>query len=119
MSEADADLIETLGVGAHGYFAGGAGDEITLRANVESWSRFELLPRVLVDVAHRDMSVQVLGQRWDHPIAVAPMAYQRHAHAEGESGMAAAAAATASTMVLSSQTTTAPAEVAAAGGHGR
>jgi 4-hydroxymandelate oxidase len=119
MSEADADLIETLGVGAHGYFAGGAGDEITLRANAESWSRFELLPRVLVDVAHRDMSVQVLGQRWDHPIAVAPMAYQRHAHAEGESGMAAAAAATASTMVLSSQTTTAPAEVAAAGGHGR
>ena len=119
MDDADADLIGTLGAGAHGYFAGGAGDEITLRANAESWSRYELLPRVLVDVSQRDTSVEVLGQRWDHPIAVAPMAYQRHAHAEGESGMAAAAAATGTTMVLSSQTTTAPAEVSAAARGGR
>jgi len=119
MNEADADLIETLGPGAYGYFAGGAGDEITLRANAESWSQYELLPRVLVDVAQRDSSVEVVGQRWNHPIAIAPMAYQRHAHVEGESAMAAAATATGTTMVLSSQTTTAPAEVAAAGGDGR
>jgi len=115
----DADLIATLGAGAYGYFAGGAGDEITLRANQESWARYELLPHVLVDVSVRDTSVPVLGRRWPHPVAVAPMAYQRHAHADGEYGMARAAAATGSTMVLSSQTTTAPADVADASGAGR
>ena len=46
----DPELIERLGEGAHGYFAGGAGDEITLRDNEASWSRLALLPRVLVDV---------------------------------------------------------------------
>lgn len=114
MDDGESDLIATIGAGAHGYFAGGAGDELTLRANRESWSAIKLLPRVLVDVATRDLSVSVLGQRWAHPIAVAPMAYQRHAHPEGESAMAVAAAATESTFVLSSQTTTSPADVAAA-----
>jgi 4-hydroxymandelate oxidase len=119
MDEADADLIAALGAGAYGYFAGGAGDEFTLRANAESWAQYALLPHVLVDVSERDLSVPVLGQRWPHPVAVAPMAYQRHAHADGESGMAGAAAATGATMVLSSQTTTPPADVAAANGDGR
>lgn len=119
MTDTDDDLIARIGAGAYGYFAGGAGDELTLRANRESWSGIELLPRVLVDVSTRDLSVPVLGQRWAHPVAVAPMAYQRHAHLDGEAAMARAAAATTSTMVLSSQTTTSPADVAVASGGGR
>jgi 4-hydroxymandelate oxidase len=113
-SGTESDVIAALGQGAYDYFAGGAGDEITLRANATSWLVPELLPRVLVDVAQRDTSVTVLGQHWSHPIAVAPMAYQRHAHPEGERAMAVAAAATHTTMVLSSQTTTSPRDVAAA-----
>jgi 4-hydroxymandelate oxidase len=69
---------------------------------------------MLVDVSMRDSSVTVLGQELPHPVVVAPMAYQRHAHADGESGMARAAAATESTYVLSSQSTTSIADVAAA-----
>ncbi len=110
----ESELIGLLGEGAHGYFAGGAGDEITLRDNEASWSRLALLPRVLVDVGERDLGVPLLGGTLPHPIVVAPMAYQRHAHEEGESGLARAAAATDSTFVLSSQTTTSPADVAAA-----
>jgi 4-hydroxymandelate oxidase len=110
----DDDLIERLGEGAHGYFAGGAGDEITLRDNEASWSRIALLPRMLVDVGERDPSVSVLGKELSHPIVVAPMAYQKHAHPDGESAMARAAAATDSTFVLSSQTTTSIPDVAAA-----
>src|SRR5690348_3884494 len=113
------DLRAALGAGAYGYFAGGAGDEITVRANANSWTLPELLPRVLVDVETRDTAVTVLGQRWNHPIAVAPMAYQRHAHPDGERAMAAAAAATGSTFVLSSQTTTSPREVANAAREAR
>ena len=110
----DPELVERLGQGAHGYFAGGAGDEITLRDNEAAWSRLALLPRVLVDVEHRDLSVPLLGSVLPHPLIVAPMAYQKHAHEAGESGMARAAAATDSTFVLSSQTTTSIPDVAAA-----
>ena len=109
----DPDLVERLGEGAHGYFAGGAGDEITLRDNEASWSRLALLPRMLVDVGERDPSVSVLGRDLPHPVVVAPMAYQKHAHADGERAMALAAAATDSTFVLSSQTTTSLPDVAA------
>lgn len=108
----DDELIDLIGEGAHGYFAGGAGDEITLRANETSWSGIQLAPRVLVDVGERDLSVELLGRRHAHPILVAPMAYQKHAHVDGELGTAWAARATESTFVLSSQTTTAPADVA-------
>lgn len=108
------ELIELIGEGAHGYFAGGAGDEITLRDNDASWSRIRLAPRVLVDVSERDPSVTLLGRRRPHPVLVAPMAYQKHAHIDGELATAAAAAATDSLYVLSSQTTTAPGEVAVA-----
>lgn len=108
------DLRAALGEGAYGYFAGGAGDEVTLRANAESWSRIALSPHVLVDVATRDTAVTVIGQPWAHPIGVAPMAYQRHAHPDGEAAMAVGAASAHATFVLSSQTTTAPAAVAAA-----
>ncbi len=105
---------ELMGEGAYGYFAGGAGDEITLRDNSDAWSRYALRPRVLVDVGERDPRTTLLGVERPHPIIVAPMAYQRHAHADGEIATAQAAAATGSTMVLSSQTTTSPADVAAA-----
>ena len=110
----DDDLIERIGEGAYGYFAGGAGDEITLRDNEASWSRIALRPRMLVDVSSCDPGVEVLGRPMPHPIVVAPMAYQKHAHADGESAMARAAASTQSTFVLSSQTTTGIPEVAAA-----
>ena len=115
----DRELIGLLGEGAHGYFAGGAGDEITLRDNEASWSRIALLPQMLVDVGERDPSVPLLGRDLPHPIIVAPMAYQKHAHAEGELAMVQAAAATDTTFVLSSQTTTSIRDVAAAAPDGR
>lgn len=108
------DAETTLGTPAYGYFAGGAGDEITLRDNIEAWSRFALRPRMLVDVSTRDPRTTLLGVERPHPIIVAPMAYQRHAHRDGESALARAAAATDTTFVLSSQTTTSPEDVAAA-----
>ena len=39
---------------ALGYFAGGAGDEITMRDNVPAWRRRAILPRVLVGVGECD-----------------------------------------------------------------
>ncbi|MEO6471671.1 MAG: alpha-hydroxy acid oxidase [Aeromicrobium sp.] len=118
MDTPDERAAAALGAAAYGYFAGGAGDEITLRDNADAWSRYALRPRVLVDVSNRDPGTTLLGVGRPHPIILAPMAYQRHAHPDGEGAMARAAAVTDTTMILSSQTTTSPADVAAAAPDG-
>ena len=106
---------ERLDPGAWGYFAGGAGDEVTLRANVTAYGHWQLRPRVLVDVAGCTTATTVLGHDVSMPLLVAPVAFQRVAHPDGEVGMARAAAAAGTGMCLSTITTTAPAEVAASG----
>lgn len=105
---------EKLDAGAHGYFAGGAGDERTLRRNIEAFSEWELRPRVLVDVEEVTTSVELLGGAVASPILVAPVAFQKLAHPDGEPGMAWAAAAAGTVMCVSSLATSSPDEVAAA-----
>lgn len=91
---------------AWAYFSGGAADEITLRCNRAAWLERGLAPRVLQDLRGGHTRCRLLGREWPMPLLVAPMAYQRWAHAEGESGMALAAAAQGCGMVLSHQTCT-------------
>ena len=102
-----------LGEAAWAYFSGGAGDEITLRHNQSAWQKLRLSPRVLQDLRGGHTRCRLLGREWPMPLLVAPMAYQRWAHAEGESGMALAAAAQGCGMVLSHQTSTPLHDVAA------
>ena len=54
------------------FVDGGAQDEVTLRANQSDFQRLALLPRVLIDVAQRDQSVTVLGQKLEQPLILAP-----------------------------------------------
>ena len=100
--------------GAHGYFAGGAGDERTLRDNAAAFGRWRIRPRVLVDVTDVDASTTVLGQAVSMPILVAPVAFQRVAHEDGEPGMARAAAEAGTLMCVSTLATAGPREVAEA-----
>jgi len=100
--------------GPHGYYAGGACDEITLADNLAAWSRIAIRPRVLVDVAQRDPSVTVLGRRRAHPLIVAPMAFHTLGHPEGERAMARGAHDAQAIMCLSTLTTTTPAAMAEA-----
>ena len=106
---------ERLDAGAHGYYAGGAGDELTLRWNVEAFTRWQLRPRVLVDVSTCSTATRVLGHELSMPLVVAPVAFQRVAHPDGEVGMARAAAAVGAAMCLSTMSTSSPADVAATG----
>jgi isopentenyl diphosphate isomerase/L-lactate dehydrogenase-like FMN-dependent dehydrogenase len=111
----EAEAARRLEAGAHGYYAGGAGDEWTLRDNVEAYTRWQLRPRVLVDVAGCTTATTVLDQELSMPLAIAPVAFQRVAHPDGEVGMAKAAKAAGTAMCLSTLTTSSPAEVAATG----
>jgi len=107
---------ERLEPGAHGYYAGGAGDEVTLRDNVEAYRRWVLRPRLLVDVETCTTATTVLGQEISMPLLVAPVAFQRVAHPDGEVAMARAARAAGTVMCLSTLATASPAEVAGVGG---
>jgi isopentenyl diphosphate isomerase/L-lactate dehydrogenase-like FMN-dependent dehydrogenase len=103
-----------LDPGAYGYFAGGAGDEHTLRENAAAFTRWQLRPRVLVDVAEVGAGTTVLGSEVSFPLLVAPTAFQRLAHPEGELATARAAAAAGTIMCLSTLSSVSPAELAAA-----
>ena len=85
------------------YFSGGAGDEFTLRANCSAWNERLLNPRVLQPLAGGHTRVKLLGRTLAHPVLLAPVAYQRMAHAGGEVASAYAAAALGAGMVLSTQ----------------
>jgi isopentenyl diphosphate isomerase/L-lactate dehydrogenase-like FMN-dependent dehydrogenase len=97
---------EKLDAAAFGYFAGGANDEWTLRENVAAFNRWVLRPRVLVDVSEPVTATTVLGAELSFPVIVAPMAFQRSAHPEGEAAMARGAAAAGTAMCLSTLSTT-------------
>ncbi|NML27871.1 alpha-hydroxy acid oxidase [Zoogloea dura] len=92
-----------LDANAWAYFAGGAADEITLRANQAAWSDLKLHPRILRRVAGGHTRVPLLGRTLTHPILLAPVAYQRMAHPDGEMATACAASAQEAGLVLSTQ----------------
>ncbi len=108
----EAVARERLGQDAYDYYASGATDEITLRENRTAFDRIRLLPRVLVDVSHRDLSTTVLGEAVSMPVLVAPTAFQRLAHPEGEMATARAAARFRTLMVLSGLSNTTLEDVA-------
>jgi isopentenyl diphosphate isomerase/L-lactate dehydrogenase-like FMN-dependent dehydrogenase len=107
----EALACERLEPGPHGYYAGGAGDELTLRDNVEAFRRWVLRPRMLVDVAACTTATTVLGHDVSMPILVAPTAFQRVAHPDGEVATARAAKAAGTIYCYSTLATSTPAEV--------
>jgi L-lactate dehydrogenase (cytochrome)/(S)-mandelate dehydrogenase len=51
---------------------GGAGDEITLRRNVEAFAALAFLPKVLAGAPRREQSVEVFGHRLASPVILGP-----------------------------------------------
>ncbi len=105
-----------LSPGAAAYYDGGAWDEETLADNLAAFSRWRFRPRVLIDAADRDLSVEVLGRRWPTPYGIAPLALQQLADPGGEVAAARACAARDVTFTLSTLASTTIEEVAEVGG---
>ena len=114
LAEYERLAAETLPPGPYGFFAGGAGDEITLADNLAAWRRWQVRPRVLVDVASRDPGTVLLGRARPHPVLVAPTAFHRLAHPDGELASGRAARDTGTVMCLSTFSTVGAAELAEA-----
>jgi len=91
---------------AWAYLIGGAADELTMGWNREAFDRMRLHSRVLADMGGGNTRLSLFGQDFAHPILLAPVAYQRLFHTDGEAASALAAAATDSGLVLSTLSTT-------------
>ncbi|XP_015516994.1 hydroxyacid oxidase 1 [Neodiprion lecontei] len=96
------------------YYKSGAGEEFTLRLNVDAFQKYRIKPRVLVNVANRDISTVVLGHKVSMPLGVSPTAMQRMAHPDGECANVRAAAAAGTIFILSTLSTSSIEEVAEA-----
>jgi 4-hydroxymandelate oxidase len=96
---------------AFDYYASGAHDEITLRENIAAWQRLVVHYRTLVDVGTRDASTTALGRRVSMPVLIAPTAFHKMAHPDGELATARAAGAAGTIMILSSLSNTAVEDV--------
>lgn len=105
VSLADHEVVAQtrLDANAWAYFSGGAADEITLHANQSAWQQLRLQPRVLQNLQGGHTHVPLLGRTLAHPIFLAPVAYQRMAHPDGEVATACAASAQEAGLVLSTQ----------------
>lgn len=107
-----------LGPGPVGYVAGSAGTGSTAAANRAALDRRRIVPRMLRDVADRDLSVEVLGRSLPAPLALAPVGVLSLMHPDAEPAAARAAAAQGVPYILSSASSTPMEEVAAAMGDG-
>lgn len=112
LSEIPADLVAAcdyeryalprLDGSALAYLQGGAADELTCEANLQAWQGWALMPRMLRDLRGGHTRVQLLGDLLQHPILLAPIAYQHLFHDEGERASALAAGVMGGAAVLSS-----------------
>jgi 4-hydroxymandelate oxidase len=96
---------------AYEYLDGGAAEEITVRANRAAFEAARLLPRALVDVSKLETRVRLVGRELSCPILLAPTAYHRVFHPEGELATARGAKAADVAYVVSTSSTTAIEEI--------
>ena len=116
-ADLERQAIEAMGSQAAGYVCAGAGSEETMRANLEAFARRRIVPRMLRDVADRDLSTSVLGTALPAPLMLAPIGVQKVVHEDGELATARAAAAVGVPMIVSTASHFTLEEIAEAGGE--
>jgi L-lactate dehydrogenase (cytochrome) len=117
VADLEQKAIAAMEPRAANYIGAGAGSEDTIRANAEAFRRRRIVPRMLRDVAERDLSTGVLGTTMPAPLMLAPIGVQAVLHEEGELATARAAAAVGTPMIASTASHFSLEEIAAAGGE--
>ncbi len=88
LDELEQQAKQQLDQASYDFVAGGAGSELTLRANREAFQKITIMPRVLTGIKKVDTSTDLLGQRLSMPIYVTPMANHGVVHSLAEVGSA-------------------------------
>ncbi|MEY4530307.1 MAG: hypothetical protein RLZZ156_1028 [Deinococcota bacterium] len=99
--ELEAAAQKKLSSTAFDYYVSGADDEVTLLENRLAFKRLELHYRVLTGVGERNLKTSLFGQDISFPVIVAPTAFQRLAHPDGELATARATQKAGTIMTLS------------------
>ncbi|WP_280475709.1 lactate 2-monooxygenase [Nocardia asiatica] len=117
-AELEAKARAALPPSIWSYVAGGAGDELTQRANVTAFEKLGLVPRMLRASKTRDLSIELFGMKLPTPIFLAPVGVIGLCAQDGHGDIATARAAahTGVPMVASTLTVDPLEEVAAAFG---
>jgi lactate 2-monooxygenase len=116
-AELEEHARERLSAEAYGYVAGGAGAELTVRANLQAFERVEIVPRMLRDVSQRSLACSILGTAMPAPVLLAPVGVQSIVHHDGELAVGRAAAAQGLPFILSTASSHTMEEVAEAVGR--
>ncbi|KAA0911739.1 alpha-hydroxy acid oxidase [Pusillimonas sp. ANT_WB101] len=97
---------ERMTPSAWAYLDGAAADGITCTENLAAFQRLRLQQRVLTDMVGATTQFTLLGQRFNYPIFLAPVAYHKLAHAGAEIATMHAASAMGAGMIVSAQAST-------------
>src|SRR5436305_15250637 len=91
VTELEAAAAKVLRPEALDYMAGGAGGERTMRANLDAFDHWRIVPRMLRDVSQRDLSVEVLSAQLAAPVILGPIGVQELIHPDADVASARAA----------------------------
>jgi len=116
VAELERRAAEAMDERAANYVFAGAGSEGTMEANREAFRRRRIVPRMLRDVAERDLSIELLGTTLPAPLLLAPIGVQKVVHPDGELATARAAASLGVPMIASTASAFTLEEIAEAGG---
>ncbi|MEL6878688.1 MAG: alpha-hydroxy-acid oxidizing protein [Pseudomonadota bacterium] len=86
---------EALGPSMLNYVQGGCGDEYTQDTNSSAFHHWGMVPRMMVDCAERDLSIELFGQKFPTPLFMAPVGVNGEATQDKHGDMAAAQASAA------------------------
>ena len=100
-----------------GFIADGAGSQDTMRANLAAFRRWRIVPRMLRDVAQRDLSVKLFSTSLPAPVLLAPIGAQSTVHPQAEVAVARAAASLNIPFILSISSSRSIEEVAQEAGN--
>lgn len=116
VADLEQAALEAMDPNAVAYVFAAAGTEDTMRANREAFRRWRIAPRMLRDVAERDLSTKVLDHEMQAPIMLAPVGAQKINHPDGELATARAARALSVPIVASTVSAYSLEEIAEANG---
>ena len=77
LRELEEEARRRLAPAVYDFFAGGADDEVTVRANETAFAQIGLVPRVLRGGQAREPEIALLGRRAAQPLLIAPTAFHR------------------------------------------
>ena len=114
----EAAALQKLGGDAAAYFAGGAGIERTIAANLAAFDRLRIVPRMMRDVSRRDLRIELFGRTLPLPFLLGPIGVLEMAHRDADLAPARAASAAGIPFVTSSQASRPMEAIASAIGAG-